>query len=57
MSLLKELINMTESQDKPKKDKKDKSADKYLNKVAGNMVMHSVCSGSDAGSIKTKNKS
>lgn len=53
MSLLKELINMTESQ-KPKKEKKDKSADKYLNKVAGNMVMHSVCSGPDAGSIKSK---
>ncbi len=52
MDLLKELWNInetTQSSKKTKKTKKDKSAAKYLDYVAGNMVMKGVCSGKLSG--------
>lgn len=55
MKFLKELTKLNESvSKKKKKDPRDKSADRYMNYVAGNMIQHDVCSGKDAGSIKVK---
>lgn len=52
MTLLKELLNLTEST-KTKKTKKDKSADKYFSFVGGNMIFRQTCSGDLSGTKKT----
>ncbi len=53
--LLKELWAVVTETDKPKKkNKKDKSADKYLNYVAGNTILKNVCSGKLSGEKQEK---
>lgn len=47
-----ELYPLTEASDKKKKNKKDKSADKYLHYVAGNMIFKDTCSGKLSGDTK-----
>jgi hypothetical protein len=59
MSLLKELLQLNEADEKKKskkvkKDIRDKSADIYPSFVAGNVVFRNVCSGKLSGDTKVK---
>lgn len=52
MKLLKELLQLTESKTTKKKNKKDKTADKYFSHISGNMLFRNVCSGVLSGTKK-----
>ncbi|MGZ8924323.1 MAG: hypothetical protein ACXW2E_00435 [Nitrososphaeraceae archaeon] len=51
MQFLKELFQINENL-KKKNKKKDKTADKFMTHVGGNMLMRSVCSGDLSGTKK-----
>lgn len=54
MKFLKELLCLTESDKKKKKNKKDKSADVYTSYVSGNMMIKNICSGPLSGEKKVE---
>jgi hypothetical protein len=55
MNFLKELMVINEGTKPKKKNKKDKSADKYDTYVSGNMLFRNTCSSSLAGTKKISN--
>lgn len=55
MDFLKELLLLSESDNKKtKKNKKDKTADKYPSYVAGNLFFNNTCSGKLSGDKQPK---
>lgn len=52
--LLQEVVILEAEDKKKKKDKKDKTADKFPSYVAGNMLFKNVCSGGLSGTIDKK---
>lgn len=51
---LQEVVILEAEDKKKKKNKKDKTADKFPSYVAGNMLFRNVCSGSLSGTIDKK---
>lgn len=51
---LQDVVILEADDKKKKKDKKDKTADKFPSFVAGNMLFQNVCSGKLSGTIDKK---